>query len=126
MTQIEKSGFVFHELMTTDVNSAEKFYQEVTGLIVINGAYPLLMDGKKMVAGLVGPRADGTKWPSGGPEPHWIAYFGVDNVDVASKKTEELGGKILLPPTDIPHFGRASVLRDPQGAAFGVFSPITK
>jgi uncharacterized protein len=32
------------------------------------------------------------------------------------------GGEILLPPTDVPGMGRAAVLRDPQGAGFGVFA----
>lgn len=123
MPRIEKSGFVFHELMTSDVEGAKDFYSEVTELTVINGAYPLLMDGDRMVAGLVGPRADGLGWPSGGPESHWIAYFGVNGVDDAVQKAQKLGGKILLAPTDIPQFGRAAVLRDPQGAAFGIFSP---
>lgn len=124
MAQLPKSGIVFHELMTTDVKSAQKFYRGVTGLAVSNGNYPMLIDGKKLVAGLVGPRADGSGWPSGGPEPHWIAYFGVNDVDASAKKAQELGGKILLPPTNIPDFGRAAVLRDPQGAAFGIFSPL--
>jgi hypothetical protein len=62
-------------------------------------------------------------WPSGGPEPHWIAYIGVDDVDAAARRAQELGGQILLPPTDVPGLGRAAVLRDPQGAAFGVFGP---
>lgn len=121
MAHIEKSGFVFHELMTKDVEAAKNFYRQVTGLTIIDGAYPLLLDGQKMVAGFVGPRTDGSEWPSGGPKPHWVAYFGVDDVDKAAKKADELGGKILLPPTDIPKFGRAAVLKDSQGAVFGVF-----
>ncbi|MEJ2272568.1 MAG: VOC family protein [Candidatus Bathyarchaeota archaeon] len=102
----------------------QKFYGEVTGLTVSNGNYPMLIDGKKLVAGLVGPRADRSGWPSGGSEPHWIAYFRVIDVDASAKKAQELGGKILLPPTDIPDFGLAAVLRDPLGAAFGIFSPL--
>jgi len=27
----------------------------------------------------------------------------------------------LVPPTDIPKFGRAAVLKDPEGAVFGIF-----
>jgi predicted enzyme related to lactoylglutathione lyase len=49
----------------------------------------------------------------------------VEDVDAAAKMTEELGGKVLLAPTDVPGFGRAAVLRDPQGAAFGVFTPVS-
>lgn len=125
MSRFSKKGFVFHELMTTDVEKAKEFYLKVTGLTASPGPYPILMDGAQMVAGLVGPRAEGTGWPSGGPEPHWIAYFGVEDVDAAAKTTKELGGKVLLAPTDVPGFGRAAVLRDPQGAAFGVFTPVS-
>jgi uncharacterized protein len=124
LNQLSKRGFVFHELMTTDVQKAKEFYLKVTGLAATNGPYPILMDGTQLLAGLVGPRAEGSGWPSGGPDAHWIAYFGVSDVDAAVKITEELGGKILLVPTDVPGFGRAAVLKDPQGAAFGVFTPL--
>lgn len=124
MSQFPKTGFIFHELMTTDVEKAKEFYMKVAGLTATSGSYPILKDGTQLLAGLVGPRAEGSGWPSGGPDAHWIAYIGVDNVDAAAKKTEELGGKILLPPTEVPGFGRAAVLRDPQGAAFGVFTPL--
>lgn len=119
-----KNVFVFHELMTTDVEGAKNFYQKITGLTVTPGPYPMLMDNKQPVAGLVAPRADGSAWPSGGPESHWIAYFSVNDVDATARKTKQLGGKVLLPPTDVPGFGRAAVLRDPQGAAFGIFTQL--
>ena len=122
MAQGSPSGFTWHELMTTDTEGAETFYTEVTGLAVTPGPYPMLMAGEQPVAGLVGPRDEGPGWPSGGPEPHWIAYFDVDDVDAAAQKAEALGGQVLLPPVDVPDFGRAAVLRDPQGAAFGVYT----
>jgi len=124
MANNQKNGFVFHELMTTAVEGAKNFYQEITGLTVMPGPYPLLMDNKQPVAGIVGPRADGSAWPSGGPESHWIAYFSVTDVDATARKATQLGGKVLLPPTDVPGFGRAAVLRDPQGAAFGIFTQL--
>jgi predicted enzyme related to lactoylglutathione lyase len=96
-----KNGFVFHELMTTDVEGAKNFYQKITGLTVTPGPYPMLMDNKQPVAGLVSPRADGSAWPSGGPESHWIAYFSVNDVDATARKAKQLGGKVLLPPTDV-------------------------
>jgi predicted enzyme related to lactoylglutathione lyase len=124
LSQFPRKGFVFHELMTTDIEKAKEFYQKITGLTVTPGPYPILTDGTQLVAGLVGPRAEGSGWPSGGPDAHWIAYIRVDVVDATAKKAEELGGKILLPPTEVPGFGRAAVLRDPQGAAFGIFTPL--
>ena len=124
MVKIAKQGFVWHELMTTDVRGAKKFYEEVTGLTTTPGDYQMMMSGDKPVGGLVGPRKEGPGWPSGGPEPHWIPYIGVPDAAAAAKKAAELGGKVLLPPTAIPGMGTAAVLRDPQGAAFGVFTTV--
>jgi predicted enzyme related to lactoylglutathione lyase len=78
------------------------------------------------VGGLVGPRPEGPDWPSGGPQPHWVAYFGTDDVDTAARTAEQLGGTVLVAPVDVPGFGRASVLRDPQGGVFGVFAPASR
>jgi predicted enzyme related to lactoylglutathione lyase len=63
----------------------------------------------------VPPQAEGTP-------PNWGCYVTVSDVDATAAKAEELGGKILMPPTDIPNVGRFSVLQDPKGA---VISEIT-
>jgi uncharacterized protein len=49
--------------------------------------------------------------------PHWSITFAVDDADAAAAKAEELGGTVLMPPTDLP-WVRQTVLRDPQGAVF--------
>ncbi len=124
MPQIQPNGFVWHELMTTDTEGAKEFYEQVTGLAIQPGEYLMVMDGEQPVGGLIGPTAEGPVWPSGGPEPHWIAYFGVQDADTAVQRAQELGGQVLVPPVDIPEFGRAAVLRDPQGGAFGILAPL--
>jgi predicted enzyme related to lactoylglutathione lyase len=43
-------------------------------------------------------------------------------VDATARKAEELGGKVLMPPTDIPKVGRFSALMDPQGVMFSVIT----
>jgi len=55
--------------------------------------------------------------------PHWLAYFGVEDVDASTAKARGLGATAVVEPMDIPGEagGRFSVLLDPQGAAFGVF-----
>jgi uncharacterized protein len=124
---LPRSGFVWHELMSTDPKQSEDFYQQVAGVsVALVGEEPeayrmLLVDGQP-VGGMAGPRPDQERWPSGGPQAHWIAYLGTDDVDTAARNAQELGGDVLLPPVDVPGMGRAAVLRDPQGAAFGVFS----
>jgi predicted enzyme related to lactoylglutathione lyase len=128
---LPRSGFVWHELMSTDPKQSEDFYQQVAGVsVTLIGeepeTYRMLLVGGQPVGGMAGPRPDGEGWPSGGPEAHWIAYFGTEDVDAAARKAQELGGEVLLPPVDVPGMGRAAVLRDPQGAAFGVFASAGK
>jgi len=59
----------------------------------------------------------------GGPlanvPPHWLVNFWVGDADGTAEKTKKLGGRILMPPFDIPRF-RQAVLADPQGAVFSV------
>lgn len=116
---------VWHELMSLNPEKARIFYQEVVGLKASrldSAPFPYivwLQDGDP-VGGLVPPQ-DGQKgWPSGSA-PHWVSSFATDDVDGAVEKAQKLGGRVLVPPTDIPQFGRAAVLKDPEGAVFGVF-----
>ena len=49
--------------------------------------------------------------------PHWSTTFGVDDADAAAARATELGGTVLVPPTDAP-WVRFTAVRDPQGASF--------
>ena len=79
--------------------------------------YTVVKVGEEGLGGIMSrpPQAEGTP-------PNWGVYVTVDDVDATVRKAEELGGKILVPPTDIPTVGRFCVLQDPQGA---VISAIT-
>lgn len=116
---------VWHELMSLDPEKARKFYQEVLGLKaspLSGSSFPYtvwLQDGEPL-GGLVPPQNGKKGWPSGST-PHWVSSFAADDVDQAVQKAQELGGQVLVPPTDIPQFGRAAVLKDPEGAVFGIF-----
>src|SRR5205814_555511 len=58
--------------------------------------------------------------------PQWVAYVSVDDVDLAAKRAVEAGGKIQIPPKDIPNVGRFAYLVDPQGAVIAAFKTATK
>ena len=60
----------------------------------------------------------GNEWQ--GVPPHWMIYVTVTDCDRSAAKIKELGGKVCVPPTDIPHVGRFSVVNDAQGAVFSV------
>jgi predicted enzyme related to lactoylglutathione lyase len=51
---------------------------------------------------------------------HWLVYFGVDDVDDTVTRAVRIGGRAMVPPTDIPGTGRFAVLQDPQGAIFAI------
>lgn len=56
-----------------------------------------------------------------GAPSHWLNYFGMASLDDAVGRVEELGGSVMVPPTEVPG-GRFLVASDPQGAVFGLFS----
>ena len=128
MAEMQRGTFIWHELMSRDPEASERFYQDVVGLEVRavevdGGTYRMLVANGRPIGGLTGRRAGSDVWPSGGPEGHWVGYFGSSDVDAAAERTATLGGTVLLGPLDIPDTGRVAVLRDPDGATFGLFDP---
>ncbi len=114
--------FVWDELGTTDVDDAERFYGEVFGWTTSDmgpdyGGYRIFNRGQTGVAGL-------TALPDAAAQPHWQPYVAVADPDATAAKASELGGAALMQPTNVPEVGRIGVLRDPQGAAFGIIKPI--
>jgi predicted enzyme related to lactoylglutathione lyase len=129
MGQQSNSPFIWHELMSRDPDASERFYAEVADLTVVPigegpGAYRMLVANGRPIGGLTGPRQGSDVWPSGGPAGHWVGYLGSGDVDAAVVRTQELGGSVLVGPLDIPGTGRVAVLRDPDGATFGLFDPV--
>ena len=51
-----------------------------------------------------------------GVPPHLMGYITVVDVNAAAKKVPSLGGKVHVPPTDIPSVGRFCMITDPTGA----------
>ena len=52
---------------------------------------------------------------------YWMPYFQVADATRARPKAKELGGNVMVPPTDIPNTGRFAMVSDPQGAMFAIF-----
>ena len=113
--------FVWHDLTTNDVAAAKKFYAalfgwEYTDTTVLDRPYTVARLGEKAVAGLHTPRQENAgKTPS-----HWLSYMSVADVDATAANAKTAGGAVLAGPLDIGKLGRAAVLRDPQGAPFGL------
>jgi len=108
-------AFSWFELMTTDVKGAKKFYTQLFGwetedMPMENMSYTITKIGDEGVGGIMPIPAEAEGTPA-----HWGVYVTVDDVDATARKAEELGGKIHVPPTDIPNVGRFCVVQDPQG-----------
>jgi len=111
--------FAWNELLTNDVEGAKSFYTSVFGWETaewpLGGAkYEVWKDGDATLGGLMQLPPEFSK------APLWLSYVKVADVDIATEKAQELGGKVVIPVMDIANIGRIAVLTDPQGAVFGV------
>jgi predicted enzyme related to lactoylglutathione lyase len=60
-------------------------------------------------------------WPAPPQATDFVQLFvAVENVAAAVSKAEELGAKILIPPTILPEGDEMAVMHDPQGMSFGI------
>lgn len=69
------------------------------------------------VVAVLAPIGEGDPTP-----PHWSVALTVRNVDATARRASELGGTVLLAPTDTPGF-RTAVIADPQGGVVAVTAP---
>ncbi|MGI5200983.1 VOC family protein [Spirillospora sp. CA-108201] len=51
----------------------------------------------------------------------WSVYFAADDCDALVKRATDGGGEVVVAPMDVMDLGRMAVLRDPQGAHFGLW-----
>jgi predicted enzyme related to lactoylglutathione lyase len=113
--------FVWHDLTTDDPSSCKKFYTALLGweyvdTTVLGRPYSVARIGKTPVGGIHAPKPEN----AGKTPAHWLSYMSVADVDASVAKAKAEGGGVLAGPLDIDTHGRAAVLRDPQGAPFGL------
>lgn len=114
--------FCWNELATTDGEAAIKFYTELLGWTTKKSDVPG-MEYNEIVANdtpMGGIHQMGPEF--GGAPSHWMAYVAVEDVDAKASRVEELGGKVCVPPTDIPNVGRFCVINDPTGATLSLIT----
>jgi len=61
-------------------------------------------------------------WPAPPQSSNFVQLFmKVDDVGALVQKAQELGAKVLIPPTVLPDGDEMAVLHDPQGMPFAVW-----
>jgi predicted enzyme related to lactoylglutathione lyase len=117
----EPGSLGWNELATTNTDRAGTFYKGLFGWTPKPNEMPgmvyttFMLEGDAMAGGMMAQPKEMAGAPS-----MWSVYFAVGDADKTADAARSLGGKVLVPPADIPTIGRFAVLTDPQGAAFSV------
>lgn len=113
-------ALTWNELGTTDVEAAKQFYTGLLGWSYEDmegglSAYSVIRNGGRANGGIrpLGPAEQGVP-------PYWVPYFGTASCAQTSTKATELGGRVLMPITEVPN-GKFAAIADPQGAVFTIF-----
>ena len=118
-------GVIWYELMTSDVDKARAFYEQVLGWSIEKSSnapngYRMISGSKGLVGGMMPLPPGATNM---GMKPIWVPYIDVPDADSAANKIKADGGAIHMPGTDVPGAGRFCYVADPQGASFYVMKP---
>jgi uncharacterized protein len=121
----EPGAWAMSALSTPDLERAKAFYGAVFGWETDTFAVGDIEATLWRLPGFVGGEpsqpvpADVVAVAAPGDAPRWDVDLWVDDPDATAAKAAELGGSVLMPPTDTP-MGRRAVLADPQGGTFSV------
>ena len=117
-------AFAFTKIAVADLDAAERFYREAIGLKLI--ARTTAPDGdygqEECIMSVTGGN-DANQLilirylnrPAPKPEEAWTG-FAVSDVEESVAAVERGGGKVLMPPFEVPDYGiKATVVADPEG-----------
>jgi hypothetical protein len=121
----EPNPFIWHELVTPDQETSSAFFSKLLGWELKKvdagefGTYTLFQKEGQDIAGMMNPTPD-----TPGSGSYWHSYIAVEDIDHCAQQTEALGGKVLVPPHDVPDVGRICAVADPTGAVAHLMQPV--
>jgi len=115
-----QGGFSWHELATTDVQGAVRFYGELFGWrkgrahdMGAMGVYQIFEHAGNQAGGIC--NVQGPSIP-----PSWLSYVHVADSNRAVAAAKAAGGRLMHGPMEVPGGSWIALLMDPQGGAFAV------
>jgi uncharacterized protein len=112
--------FSWHELATTDVAAALRFYGQLFGWtkgpghdMGSMGIYQLFQHGGTQVGGICNVQGPSTA-------PSWLSYVHIADCGRAVAAAKAAGGRLLHGPMEVPGGSWIAMMMDPQGGAFAV------
>ena len=122
-----QNPFIWQELVTTDQDASGAFFCKLLGwsLKAVDagqfGTYTLFQKDGQDIAGMMNPTPD-----TPGEGSYWHSYIAVDDINNCADKTEALGGKVLVPPHEVPDIGIICAVSDPTGAIIHLLQPANR
>jgi predicted enzyme related to lactoylglutathione lyase len=119
----EDNSFCWADINTHDRAAAKKFYSALLGWTFSPGegkedsTYLHIQNGNQMIGGM--PPAE--VLPPNVPA-HWMVYYQADDCAAQTAKAQSLGASVCMKPTAIDGAGWFSIIVDPQGAVFALFT----
>ena len=117
------------ELTSHNFDAAKKFYTDVFGWVatraemstpdMVYTTFSFNPDDNGFAGGMQAPEG----MPAAAPS-YWQPYIATTDVDGVAAKAKELGATAIVEPADIPTVGRFAIIKDPQGAIFGLLQPL--
>jgi predicted enzyme related to lactoylglutathione lyase len=109
----------WNELASSDLDASAAFYGELFGWSVQSFAdspmpYLVIQNEGRGNGGMRPAEPPGTP-------PHWLVYFGTEDVEQTLERAEQLGAAKVAGPMAIGP-GTVAVVRDPQGAVFALYA----
>ncbi|MGA2319655.1 MAG: VOC family protein [Solirubrobacteraceae bacterium] len=110
-------ALVWNELASPDMDASSAFYCALFGWTVapFEGSelpYLSIKNGVQSAGGICELTP--------GESPNWLVYFGVENLESALERVQELGGMSTAGPIGIG-VARIAVVEDPQGAVLALY-----
>ena len=119
----EVDGFLWDELWTSNVQSADAFYNKVAGLtkdtVDIDGTQDTAPTYSLLKAGDT-PRAGIMPNPLEGLDPVWVSYIRVESPAAITSRVAELGGRVIVEAGPRPVGGEVAFIAGPSGAGIAL------
>lgn len=111
------------DLLSPDAPAAAAFYARLFGWTYDvsgpeYGHYHMALVDNRPAAG-IGQRQEGASTPSA-----WTVYLAARDAAAMADRVSELGGSVVMEPTEVPGMGRMAIVQDPGGAVFGLWQPL--
>lgn len=116
----DPGAFCWNELASSDLEKSKAFYGGLFGWTFEDsessapgGVYVSIKNGGASNGGMMTKPEMAAKAPD-----YWAAYFAVEDLTASVARLEQLGGKTMFDPMEIPNIGTMAWAMDPTNAAF--------